>query len=131
MNDDDAYARFWEEEERKAKKGKKKHSKSRGKGKNKRDKNGCRIIDITVPYSGDETDPDEYDFDYVDKYDYNDDIITFLVMGIDKMDEEVSSVYGEINGGQADALFLVVFNPHDKTTKIIGIREQKRNSSIL
>lgn len=60
MNDDDAYARFWEEEERKAKKGKKKHSKSRGKGKNKRDKNGCRIIDITVPYSGDEEDPTEY-----------------------------------------------------------------------
>lgn len=54
-------------------------------------------------------------------YDYNDDIMTFLIMGIDKMDEEVSSVYGEINGGQADALFLVVFNPHDKTTKIIGI----------
>lgn len=54
-------------------------------------------------------------------YDYNDDILTFLVMGIDKREEEVTSVYGEINGGQADALFLVVFNPHDKTTKIIGI----------
>ena len=54
-------------------------------------------------------------------YDYNDDIMTFLVMGIDKKDEEVSPVYGEINGGQADALFLVVFNPHNKTTKVIGI----------
>ena len=30
-------------------------------------------------------------------------------------------MYGEINGGQADALFLLVFNPHDKTTKVIGI----------
>ncbi|WP_029322725.1 LCP family protein [Butyrivibrio sp. AE3004] len=54
-------------------------------------------------------------------YDYNEDIMTFLVMGIDKLDEEVTPVYGEINGGQADALFLVVFNPHDKTTKVIAI----------
>lgn len=54
-------------------------------------------------------------------YDYNEDIITFLVMGIDKMDEEVKQVYGEIAGGQADAIFLLVFNPHNKTTKVIGI----------
>ncbi|WP_026524908.1 LCP family protein [Butyrivibrio sp. MB2005] len=54
-------------------------------------------------------------------YDYNEDIMTFLIMGIDKMDDEVKEVYGEINGGQADALFLLVFNPHDKTTKVIGI----------
>ena len=54
-------------------------------------------------------------------YDYNEDILTFLIMGIDKLDEEVTEVYGEINGGQADALFLLVFNPHDRTTKIIGI----------
>ncbi len=54
-------------------------------------------------------------------YDYNEDIMTFLIMGIDKADEEVQKVYGEINGGQADALFLLVFNPHDKSTKVIGI----------
>ncbi len=54
-------------------------------------------------------------------YDYNEDIMTFLIMGIDKMDEEVTEVYGEIDGGQADALFLLVFNPHDKTSKVIGI----------
>ncbi|WP_026496064.1 LCP family protein [Butyrivibrio sp. WCD3002] len=54
-------------------------------------------------------------------YDYNEDIMTFLIMGIDKMDDEVKEVYGEINGGQADALFLLVFNPHDKTTRVIGI----------
>ncbi|MBE5843440.1 MAG: LytR family transcriptional regulator [Butyrivibrio sp.] len=54
-------------------------------------------------------------------YDYNEDIITFLVMGIDKMDEEVKEVYGEIAGGQADAIFLLVFNPHDRTTKVIGV----------
>ncbi len=54
-------------------------------------------------------------------YSYNDDIKTFLIMGIDKADEEVSKVYGEINGGQSDALFLVVFNPDDKSVKIICI----------
>ncbi len=54
-------------------------------------------------------------------YEYNSDIITFLVMGIDKADEEVTKVYGEIDGGQADALFLVVFNLRDKSIGIIGI----------
>ena len=54
-------------------------------------------------------------------YDYNDDIMTFLFMGIDKTDEEVKEVYGEINAGQADALFLLVLNPHDQTAKVIGV----------
>ena len=54
-------------------------------------------------------------------YDYNDDIMTFLIMGIDKKDEEVTSVHGEIAGGQADALFLLVLNPHDNSVKIIAI----------
>ncbi len=54
-------------------------------------------------------------------YEYNKDIITFLIMGIDKLDEEVHETYGEIDGGQADALFLVVFNLRDKTINIIGI----------
>ncbi len=54
-------------------------------------------------------------------YDYNDDIMTILVMGIDRADPEVSDSYGDTNGGQADALFLLVFNPHDESTKIIGI----------
>ena len=46
-NDDDAYAQYWEKEERKAKK---KHKK----GKN------ARIININDPYSGDEENPTEY-----------------------------------------------------------------------
>ncbi len=56
-----------------------------------------------------------------DIYDYNEDVMTFLIMGIDKSDDEVKEVYGEVNGGPADALFLLVFNPHDKSTRIIGI----------
>ena len=58
-------------------------------------------------------------------YDYNEDIITFLIMGIDKDDEVVTKVNEGIDGGQADALFLLVLNPHDESIKIIGIN---RNS---
>ena len=54
-------------------------------------------------------------------YEYNEDIMTFLIMGIDKKDEEVVEVEEGTEGGQADALFLAVMNPHDKTVKVIGI----------
>ena len=54
-------------------------------------------------------------------YDYNEDITTFLIMGIDKSDETVTEVAEGTDGGQADALFLLVLNPHDSSIKIIGI----------
>ncbi|MBO4458504.1 MAG: LCP family protein [Butyrivibrio sp.] len=54
-------------------------------------------------------------------FDYNEDIITFLIMGIDKNDEIVTKVNEGTDGGQADALFLLVLNPHDQTINIIGI----------
>lgn len=53
-------------------------------------------------------------------YAYNEDIMTFLFMGIDK-NSEVEKVAEGTEGGQADALFLAVMNPRDKTIKIIGI----------
>lgn len=53
-------------------------------------------------------------------YAYNEDIMTFLFMGIDK-DSEVEAVEEGTDGGQADALFLAVMNPREKTIKIIGI----------
>lgn len=53
-------------------------------------------------------------------YAYNEDIMTFLFMGIDKT-EEVEEVAEGTDGGQADALFLLVMNPHDKSIKVIGI----------
>ena len=58
-------------------------------------------------------------------YDYNEDITTFLIMGIDKKDEVVKEQLEGTNGGQADALFLLVINPRDESVKIIGIN---RNS---
>lgn len=53
-------------------------------------------------------------------YAYNEDIITFLIMGIDK-NSDVKEVDEGTNGGQADALFLAVLNPHDRTIRVIGI----------
>ncbi|MCM1038710.1 MAG: LCP family protein [Roseburia sp.] len=53
-------------------------------------------------------------------YEYNDDIMTFLVMGIDKDSDAVKVAEGT-DGGQADALFLVVMDPQDKSIKVIGI----------
>lgn len=53
-------------------------------------------------------------------YAYNEDIRTFLFMGIDK-NSEVKEVAEGTNGGQADALFLAVMNPHKESIEIIGI----------
>lgn len=53
-------------------------------------------------------------------YEYNEDILTFLIMGIDK-DSDVEEMEEGTDGGQADALFLAVLNPRDKTIKVIGI----------
>ena len=58
-------------------------------------------------------------------YDYNEDITTFLIMGIDKDDETVTKVNEGTQGGQADALFLLVLNPRNQSIKIVGIN---RNS---
>lgn len=58
---------------------------------------------------------------YEDKvYVYNEDIMSFLFMGIDKDREVVEAAEGT-DGGQADALFLLVMNPHDKSLRVLGI----------
>lgn len=54
-------------------------------------------------------------------YAYNEDIMTFLFMGIDKQDGTVREVAEGTDGGQADALFLLVLNPHDSRASVIGI----------
>lgn len=53
-------------------------------------------------------------------YAYNDEILTFLIMGIDKQ-SDVEEVAEGTDGGQADALFLVALNPKDESIKVIGI----------
>ncbi len=53
-------------------------------------------------------------------YRYNEDIMTFLFLGIDHMGE-VEEAENGVKGGQSDAVFLVVLNPHIKKVSIIGI----------
>lgn len=54
------------------------------------------------------------------QYRYNSEILTFLFMGIDKM-EEVKPAKNGIDGGQSDALFLLVLDPGSKEASIISI----------
>ena len=53
-------------------------------------------------------------------YEYNDDIMTFLIMGIDKKGE-VENSRDATEGGQADALFLVVADRRKKEIRLVGI----------
>lgn len=53
-------------------------------------------------------------------YRYNADILTFLFLGIDKMEEVEESGEG-LGGGQSDAVFLLVLNPHTREISVIGI----------
>lgn len=58
---------------------------------------------------------------YEDKiYAYNEDILTFLIMGIDK-NSDIKEMEEGTKGGQADALFLFTLNPHNQEARIIGI----------
>lgn len=54
-------------------------------------------------------------------YDFNKDILTFLVMGIDQKNETVQEVSDAEDGGSADAIFLLVLNPHTKKMQILAI----------
>lgn len=53
-------------------------------------------------------------------YRYNKDILTFLAMGIDDRDK-VSASTDYTKGGQSDAMFLAVANPHNKQISVIAI----------
>ncbi|MCM1542798.1 MAG: LCP family protein, partial [Blautia sp.] len=55
-----------------------------------------------------------------DVYAYNEDIMTFLVMGIDKKGE-VEANRDLTSGGQSDAIFLLIINPHDETISIFAV----------
>jgi len=53
-------------------------------------------------------------------YEYNENILTFLLLGIDKM-EKVSPNPDQVSGGQADTIFLLVVNPDTKQLSLIGV----------
>lgn len=53
-------------------------------------------------------------------YEYNDDIFTFLVMGID-VEGAVKESTSATGGGQNDANFLVIVNPDNKTISVLAV----------
>lgn len=63
-------------------------------------------------------------------YEYNDDIMTFLVMGIDKY-SEVEDNPDAVSGGQADALFLVVVNADKKDISIIAVNRDTMTDVVM
>lgn len=56
-------------------------------------------------------------------YRYNKDILTFLVLGIDRESEVpvVDENTNYLKGGQSDTIFLMVMNPHDKSISIVAV----------
>jgi LCP family protein required for cell wall assembly len=62
-------------------------------------------------------------------YEYNEEIRTFLVMGIDNAHNQATDeeVIAKTSGGQADGLFLVILNPLDESIKILAVN---RNTEV-
>ncbi len=66
-------------------------------------------------------DNDDYDIIYNEKkYIYNEDILTLLILGIDKDSKAVKAKDG-ISGGQSDGIYLVVMNPDTKKIDLITV----------
>lgn len=63
-------------------------------------------------------------------YDYNDDILTFLFLGIDKLGP-VEKNPDLVSGGQSDAIFLVVLNPDTKKVSLIGVNRDTMVEVVL
>ena len=53
-------------------------------------------------------------------YQYNEDIMTFMVLGVDKKGA-VKENTKYARGGQSDGIFLVILNPDEKDIKVLGI----------
>ncbi len=63
-------------------------------------------------------------------YCYNEDILTFLIMGIDQMNE-VRENPDEVSGGQSDALFLVVLNPDTEAISIVTVNRDTMTDVVM
>ena len=55
------------------------------------------------------------------KYQYNSDIMSFVIMGIDTMDTVDKLIASKVNGGQSDMNFIALMNPHTKKIQLIAI----------
>ena len=63
-------------------------------------------------------------------YKYNEDILTFLVMGIDK-EGELEATDEVAAGGQSDALFFVIMNPTTESISVIAIDRNYMTDILL
>lgn len=88
-----------------------------------------KTIDVEIVEEDDSYDWKEGDIRYKgDIYRYNDEILTFPVMGIDKKGKvSKKEVTDYMDGGQADAMFLTVLNPKTEEINIIAIN---RNTMV-
>lgn len=77
------------------------------------------VLEVYRPVEGDNWQEGDVRYEGV-HYRYNSDILTFLFLGIDKMSEVKVMADGD-QGGQSDAIFLLVLNPHSMEATIIGI----------
>ena len=67
------------------------------------------------------SDEDDYDIIYNGKkYVYNEDILTLLILGVDK-DSKVEPAEDGISGGQSDGIYMIVMNPDTKKIDLITV----------
>ena len=65
-------------------------------------------------------------------YEYNDDIRTFLILGIDPAHQEGNEELFELtNGGQSDGIFLVIVNPTDESIKILAVNRDTQAEIVM
>ena len=65
-------------------------------------------------------------------YEYNDEIMTFLMLGIDPAHQGGSAEFDELtDGGQSDGIFLVILNPVDNTIKVLAINRDTETEIVM
>lgn len=95
---------------------------------------GDTIESISGIGQGEETGGMQWKEDWIryqgDIYEYNDKLLTFLIMGIDQ-DHETTGNRDLVSGGQADALFLTIINPDDRTIRIIAVNRDTMTDVVM
>lgn len=65
-------------------------------------------------------------------YEYNDEIRTFLVLGIDNAHKGGDKKFDELtDGGQSDGIFLVIMNPTDRTVKVLAVNRDTEVDVVM
>jgi LCP family protein required for cell wall assembly len=65
-------------------------------------------------------------------YEYNEDIRTFLILGIDNAHKSGEEDQGELTaGGQSDGIFLLIMNPVDETIKVLAVNRDTKVDVLM